>query len=190
MYKKLRRLSEIIICLIILLILIPLILIISIAIKIETDGPIIFLSKRTGIDDKIFLMPKFRTMFNRTKLSESNKIKNPEKKITKVGRILRKYSLDEIPQFLTVIQGKMSIVGPRPALLQQKELIKKRKKLGINRLKPGITGYAQINSRDKISLNKKIELDSIYLKNKNLLLDIKIFFKTFTVVINQKGILH
>ena len=190
MYKKLRRLSEIIICLIILLILIPLILIISIAIKIETDGPIIFLSKRTGIDDKIFLMPKFRTMFNRTKLSESNKIKNPEKKITKVGKILRKYSLDEIPQFLTVIQGKMSIVGPRPALLQQKELIKKRKKLGINRLKPGITGYAQINGRDKISLNKKIELDNIYLKNKNLLLDIKIFFKTFTVVLNHKGILH
>ena len=185
-----KRFFEIIFCLIIILILLPIILFIIISIKIETKGPAIFSSKRIGVNGSFFVMPKFRTMLNSTEVVESNKLMNKDSKITKVGKFLRKYSLDELPQFLSVIQGKMTFVGPRPALSSQTELLEKRKKLGIHRLKPGITGYAQINGRDMISLEQKIALEYEYLKKKNLILDIKIILKTFKVVFNKKGILH
>ena len=135
-------------------------------------------------------MPKFRTMYLNTEIVESSELKNPDKKITKVGKILRKYSLDELPQFITVISGKMAIVGPRPAVPSQKILLEKRKNLGIDKLKPGITGYAQINGRDMISLDEKIALEYEYLKKKNIIFDIIIILKTFKAVFNKKGFLH
>lgn len=172
------------------IIFLPLIIIVSILIKLETKGPIFFISERVGIDNKLFNMIKFRTMYLNTELVESNKIKNLDKKLTLVGRILRRYSIDEIPQFLSVILGKMSIVGPRPALNSQTNLIKKRTNLGIHQVKPGITGLAQINGRDMISVKKKIYYDQQYIKNKSILFDFIIIYKTIKVVFSKKGVLH
>lgn len=172
------------------MIFLPLVIFVSILIKLETKGPIFFVSERVGIDNKLFNMIKFRTMYLNTELVESNKIKNLNKKLTLVGRVLRRFSIDEIPQFLTVISGKMSIVGPRPALNSQIDLINMRTNLGIHKVKPGITGLAQINGRDMISLKKKIHYDYQYVKKKNILLDLIIIFKTIKVVFLKKGILH
>ena len=185
-----KRFFDIVFCLIIIFILSPLILLIALSIKLETKGSTIFLSKRVGVNNLIFTMPKFRTMLSNTEIVETNKLKNTDARITKVGKILRKYSLDELPQLFSVIQGKMTLVGPRPALPSQNELLEKRQKLGIHRIKPGITGYAQINGRDMISLDKKIDLEYEYLKNRNLFFDLKIIFKTIIIIFNQKGILH
>ena len=185
-----KRFFEIIFCLIIILILLPIILLIIISIKIDTRGPIIFFSKRVGVNNSIFIMPKFRTMFRDTEIVESSKLINTDSKITKVGKFLRKYSLDELPQFLSVIQGNMKIVGPRPALPSQNELLVKRKKLGIHKLKPGITGYAQINGRDDLSILEKVILDTEYLKRKSLLFDLKILFITFFRFFSREGISH
>ncbi len=185
-----RRIFEILICFLIVVLISPLMIIIIILIKYETKGSAFFLSKGVGINGSIYLMPKFRTMYLNTEIVESSELKNPDKKITKVGKILRKYSLDELPQFITVISGKMAIVGPRPAVPSQKILLEKRKNLGIDKLKPGITGYAQINGRDMISLDEKIALEYEYLKKKNIIFDIIIILKTFKAVFNQKGILH
>ena len=185
-----RRIFEILICFLIVVLISPLMIIIIILIKYETKGSAFFLSKRVGINGSIYLMPKFRTMYLNTEIVESSELKNPDKKITKVGKILRKYSLDELPQFITVISGKMAIVGPRPAVPSQKILLEKRKNLGIDKLKPGITGYAQINGRDMISLDEKIALEYEYLKKKNIIFDIIIILKTFKAVFNKKGFLH
>ena len=135
-------------------------------------------------------MPKLRTMFVNTPLIETNKLKNIKKKITKIGYTLRKFSLDELPQIYLVLTGKMSIVGPRPALISQKILNNKREKIGIHKLKPGITGLAQINGRDDILLNKKIYFDHQYLKNHSFFCDITIIIKTIYVVFKQKDISH
>ena len=168
---------------------IPFILI-SILIKIDSSGPIFFYSKRIGRNNKIFYMPKFRTMKINTPNLASDKLKNPNRYLTKVGIILRKYSLDETPQILSILLGKMSLVGPRPALFNQYTLINKRKKLKISILRPGLTGLAQINGRDSISLKKKIFYDYEYLKNNNLYYDLKILTKTILVVLKRKDISH
>ena len=190
MYKKLRRLSEIIICLIILLILIPLILIISIAIKIETDGPIIFLSKRAGINDKIFLMPKFRTMKTNTPDVATHLLNNPNEFITKSGFFLRKTSLDELPQIMSCLAGNMNLIGPRPALFNQNDLINLRDNYSINTMKPGITGYAQVNGRDKLTLEEKVKLEKYYCDNKSVYLNLKIIYQTLNYLIKRKNISH
>ncbi len=135
-------------------------------------------------------MYKFRTMFLNTEIVEKAKLQNQKIKITRFGKILRKYSLDELPQLICVFIGSMSLVGPRPALLDQVELINKRTKFGISSLKPGITGHAQVNGRDLISDDKKLELEIEYLKKKNLFFDLMIILRTIKVVINNKDILH
>lgn len=168
----------------------PFIFFISFSIKISSRGPIIYWSKRIGKEGRIFLMPKFRTMVTGTKAIASNKLKDPKKKIIFVGKFLRKLSLDEVPQFYSVLKGDMSIVGPRPALYNQNYLIKKRHKLGIYKIKPGITGLAQISGRDEISVHKKIYYDHQYLVNKNLILDIIIIIKTFYKIFNFNKIKH
>lgn len=165
-------------------------LIISILIKIDSTGPVFFISKRAGHNGNEFNMIKFRTMFVNTETVETSQLKNPSAKITKIGKTLRKYSFDEIPQFICVLFGSMSIVGPRPALSSQHDLLEKRKELGIHILKPGITGYAQINGRDFMSTDQKIAFEYDYLKNKSLLLDLKIIVKTIKVVVTQKGVSH
>lgn len=165
-------------------------IIISIFIKLDSNGPIIYFSNRIGQNNKIFKMLKFRTMYTNTPQIGSNELNDPEKYITSLGKYLRKFSLDELPQIINVMKGSMSIVGPRPALKSQKELIDNRKKLGISKLKPGITGLAQVKGRDNISLKKKIEFDLEYLKKNNLLYDLRIIFKTALAVLNRKDISH
>ena len=158
-------------------------LIVGIIIKLESSGPIFYVSKRIGKHNKIFLMPKFRTMDVNTPEIETSKF-NKKNKITSLGKYLRKFSIDELPQIISILKGDMSIVGPRPALFNQKELIKKRTKLGINKLVPGLTGLAQINVRDSTDWQSKFDYDCYYVSNISLLLDLKIFFKTLKLLFN------
>ena len=143
-----------------------------------SDTSVFFYSKRIGKNSKIFLMPKFKTMKDDSPNLATDVLKNPEKYYTKFGSFLRRFSLDEIPQFFCILSGEMSIVGPRPALFNQYTLIEKRKELGIDSLKPGITGLAQISGRDKLSTDQKVYYDNEYLKNNNILIDIQIIIKT------------
>ena len=149
-----------------LVITLPIMILIAFVILLESPGPIIYKSKRIGKNNKIFIMPKFRTMHLNTPEIETSKF-NKINKITKIGKFLRRFSLDEIPQIFSILNGNMSFVGPRPALFNQHDLIKKRTKLGIHKLKPGLTGLAQINGRDMISQKKKIFFDNQYLINRN-----------------------
>ncbi len=184
------RLFEIIFCSIIIILIFPIFILISIIIKIDSRGSVFFLSERVGINKTTFIMPKFRTMRTGTEIVETEKLIDSQDKITRFGRFLRKYSLDELPQLISVIRGNLSLVGPRPALPSQKELINRREELGINKIKPGITGYAQINGRDLLSLNEKIELELEYMKRKTLLFDILIIFKSLKVFFKHNEILH
>ena len=185
-----NRLTNFFLSLIFFLISSPLMLIISLLIKLDSRGPVFFISKRIGQNNQKFEMIKFRTMHINTELIESAKLKDPKSKVTKLGKIMRKLSIDEIPQFFCVIKGQMAIVGPRPALPTQLDLINNRKKHGIDKIMPGITGYAQINGRDLISDKEKLNLEIEYMKKKNFLLDLKIIFKTIKVVFNRIGISH
>ena len=172
------------------IILLPLIIIVAIIIKFDSKGPIFFISERIGLDNKKFKMIKFRTMFINTEIAETSKLKNPKLKVTKVGKFLRNYSIDEIPQFFNLILGNMTIVGPRPALPQQVKLINNRKKFGIHKIKPGVTGYAQVNGRDLITDSKKLNLEIEYIKNRSFYLDLKIVLQTFIVVFSKIGVSH
>jgi len=186
----LKRLFDIIFSFLCLVATLPLMILSILAIKLDSIGPIFFNSIRVGYNNKNFKMLKLRTMYEGTELIESNKIKNVNKKVTMTGKILRKYSIDELPQFISVIIGDMSVVGPRPALPSQKKIIIKRKKLGINLIKPGITGLAQINGRDKITESQKIKLDYEYLKKHNFSFDLKIILKTVFFTLKGKNISH
>ena len=168
---------------------IPLLLII-ILIRIDSKGPILFWSKRVGQYEEIFLMPKFRTMQIDTPQLATHLLDNHKDKVTSIGKILRKFSLDEIPQLYSILKGDMSLIGPRPALFNQKDLIKLRRKYKLNNIKPGLTGWAQVNGRDTISIEKKVILESFYEENKNLFLDIKIILMTLIKVVFIKDILH
>ena len=169
----------------ILLLLIPMVIIYLLIFFFDCKYPIYF-SSRVGIDNKLFLMPKFRTMAINTPQLSSDKIR--KKDITKIGKYLRLSSLDELPQLFLVLNGKMSLVGPRPALFNQKNLISMRKKFNIHKMKTGITGYAQINGRDELTLKEKLKYDIYYSKHISLSLDLLILFKTFFKVIGFKNI--
>ena len=157
-------------------------------IKLDSKGPIFNKSYRVGKNKSIFIMYKFRTMKLNTPIVHSNDLKNSANYITKIGVQLRKYSIDELPQILNVLLGDMSLVGPRPSLENQFELIKKRDFFEIHKIKPGLTGLAQINGRDNLDMNKKVELDNFYKNNQNIFLDIKIIIKTILIVIRTKDI--
>ena len=150
----------------------------------------IYFSRRIGKNSKIFIMPKFVTMKKDAPQVATHLLKNSDKYITKFGKFLRKTSLDEIPQLYSVIIGDMSLVGPRPALYNQYDLIKQRKYLKIDSLKPGITGYAQINGRDEISIKDKVQLDYFYFKNKSMKFDFKILLITIYKIVYKKNISH
>tara|TARA_Y100000746_G_C15296405_1_gene363781 strand:+ start:194 stop:655 length:462 start_codon:yes stop_codon:yes gene_type:complete len=149
--------------------------------------PIIYWSERVGKNNKVFKMPKFRSMRNITPLLPKEKLTRPNKWLTPIGAFIRKTSLDELPQFWCVIKGDMSIVGPRPALHNQFDLIDLRNNYGIQRIKPGITGWAQINGRDSISLEDKVKYDKKYLNSYSFILDLKIIFLTVIKVITFEG---
>ena len=163
---------------------------ISIAIKTTSPGKVLFWSERVGKDNKIFLMPKFRTMRVGTPQLATHLLKNVDEAYTPIGKSLRSYSLDELPQLLSVLKGDMSFVGPRPALFNQDDLIDLRGKLDINRLKPGITGWAQINGRDELSIEEKANFDREYVDRKSLSFDFYIIWLTVLKVIKKDGVSH
>ena len=185
-----KRLLDIIFALIgIMIFMVPYLFILSL-VKTTSSGPIIYWSKRLGRDGKLFMMPKFRTMKINTPELSTNKLNNAKQYLTPIGSFLRRTSLDETPQFFSVLKGDMSLVGPRPALYNENDVILKRKKLGIDVLKPGITGWAQINGRDEITLKTKIELDYEYFKKQSISFDFFIILRTIVYVINSKNIIH
>ena len=183
-----KRTMDLIFSLILFIVLIPIFIIIAIIIKIDSKGPIIFKQRRIGKNGAEFLIYKFRTMKVNTPNLATDKFNSAHNYITRIGALLRKTSLDELPQLMNVIKGEMSFVGPRPALYNQYDLIEMRGRKRINDYLPGITGYAQTNGRDMISDNEKVKLDEYYVTNQSMMLDIKIVFSTFINVIFKKDI--
>lgn len=165
-------------------------LLIALLIKLTSAGPVLYISKRVGQHSRLFDMPKFRTMRIDTPELATNKLSNPEVYLTPVGHVLRKTSLDELPQIFSVLCGNMSLVGPRPALFNQDDLIARRKECGIDNLRPGITGWAQVNGRDDISLDIKMQLDDEYMARQSFWFDIRIMLLTIYVITDRKNISH
>ena len=173
------------------IILSPLLLILCIAIKLDSPGPIFFTQKRVGIHKTYFQIYKFRTMRTDTpKDMPTHMLANPEQYITKTGRFLRKTSLDELPQIFNIFKGDMSIVGPRPALWNQDDLVAERDKYGANDVTPGLTGWAQINGRDELEIPVKAKLDGEYVKKYGFTMDVRCFFGTFLSVLRQDGVVE
>jgi O-antigen biosynthesis protein WbqP len=168
----------------------PFIIIIGIVILIEDGFPIFFEQKRVGVNCSFFRIIKFRTMKNDTPNVATHLLLNPEKYLLKFGKFLRQTSLDELPNLLNIINGDMKFIGPRPALFNQKDLMELRVLHGIESLKPGITGWAQVNGRDEISIEEKVKYEKEYLLKKSIKLDLLILFKTFQNIIGKKNIKH
>lgn len=185
-----KRFFDTVVALISLMILCIPMLIISLLIKLTSKGPVLYWSDRVGRNNRIFQMPKFRTMRINTPVVATHLLENPNKYLTPIGPFLRKLSLDELPQLWSVLRGDMSFVGPRPALYNQDDLIELRTKKGIHGLVPGITGWAQINGRDDLPIPIKIGYDEYYMKNKSFFLDLKILCLTFYKVIKTEGVDH
>jgi len=164
--------------------------IIALFIKLTSNGSVLFWSKRIGVDNEIFLMPKFRTMKKDTPDVATHLLRNPEQFLTSIGPFLRRTSLDEIPQLYSVLLGNMSLVGPRPALFNQEDLINLRTAKGIHKLKPGITGWAQVNGRDEISIPEKVSLEEEYLNKRSFMMDMRIIWLTLIKVIFHDNITH
>ena len=158
--------------------------------KLTSKGPILYCSDRVGINNGIFRMPKFRTMIVDTPAVATHFMKDPDVYLTPVGSLLRKFSLDELPQLYSVLKGDISFVGPRPALYNQDDLIGLRTGKGIHKLIPGITGWAQVNGRDELSIPVKVEFDEYYLKNRSFAFDLKILWMTFVKVVRREGVVH
>lgn len=191
MYMKVKRLIDIILSLIGLIVLSPIFLILIIAIKIDSRGPVLFKQKRVGINKTHFNILKFRTMrIDTPKDTPTHLLSNPEQYITKMGKFLRKTSLDELPQIWNIFVGQMSIIGPRPALWNQYDLIAERDKYGANDVPPGLTGWAQINGRDELPIEIKAKLDGEYVEKISLLMDIKCFFGTIVSVVKSDGVVE
>lgn len=183
-----KRLIDIVLSFIAIVILLIPIAIISLIILITDPGPIFFKQKRFGKDQKLFKILKFRTMKVNTPDIPTDELKNPEQYITSIGKILRKTSLDELPQVFNIFVGQMSFIGPRPALWNQDKLIELREKVHANDVRPGLSGWAQINGRDNISEQKKAKLDGEYMQKLSLAFDIKCFFGTFTKAFKGEGV--
>ena len=190
-YFFIKRIIDVVLSLIAIIILFIPCVIISICIKASSKGPVFFKQKRVGKNKKYFMIYKFRTMRADTpKDMPTHMLNNPDLYITKVGRILRKTSLDELPQIINIIKGDMSIVGPRPALWNQDDLIAERDKYHANDIRPGLTGLAQISGRDELEIPVKAKLDGEYTNNISFWLDVKIFFKTLIKVFESDGVVE
>jgi O-antigen biosynthesis protein WbqP len=163
---------------------------VAISIFLEDGLPIFFKQKRVAINNSFFYIYKFRSMKKNTPNVATHLLTNPKQHLLKIGVLLRKLSLDELPNFINIIKGEMVFVGPRPALFNQYDLIALRVATGVDKLKPGITGWAQINGRDEISIEEKVKFEEEYLKRKSLFFDLFIIFKTFANVLFSKGVAH
>ena len=190
-YMGIKRCVDFVLALVALILFWWVLLILCIAIKIDSPGPILFKQKRVGLHKTHFNILKFRTMrIDTPKDMPTHMLSNPDQYITKVGKFLRKSSLDELPQIINILKGEMSIVGPRPALWNQYDLIEERDKYGANDVVPGLTGWAQINGRDELEIPVKAKLDGEYVEKFGLAMDIKCFFGTITAVLSHKGVVE
>jgi O-antigen biosynthesis protein WbqP len=186
-----KQVIDFILSLIGLIVLSPVFLILIIFIKLDSKGPILFKQRRIGKDKKEFYILKFRTMkIDTPKDTPTHLLENPESFITKVGRFLRKSSLDELPQILNILKGEMSIIGPRPALWNQYDLIAERDKYGANDITPGLTGWAQINGRDELLIEIKAKLDGEYVEKMGFFMDVKCFLGTIVSVVKSDGVVE
>lgn len=168
----------------------PVLLAIAIAVRLDSPGPALHWSRRIGRDNAIFPMPKFRTMRTGAPDVATHLLQDPQAWVTPVGRFLRRTSLDELPQLWSVLKGDMSLVGPRPALFNQDDLVALRTQAGVHRLRPGVTGWAQVNGRDELPIPRKVELDAEYLARRSLGLDLKILLRTALTAFSGRGVRH
>lgn len=191
MYAAVKKIMDRVLAFVGLIVLSPIFLVLIIAIKIDSRGPILFKQKRVGIHKSHFNILKFRTMrIDTPKDMPTHLLQNPEQYITKVGKFLRKTSLDELPQIINILKGDMSIVGPRPALWNQYDLIAERDKYGANDVLPGLTGWAQINGRDELPIDVKARLDGEYVAQRGFVMDMKCLFGTVVSVVKQDGVVE
>ena len=179
-----------IVALLLFFILLPIFVILAIIILLEDGFPVFFTQKRVGINNSFFKIYKFRSMKKNTPNVATHLLNNPDQYLLKIGKFIRKTSLDELPNLINIIKGEMVFVGPRPALYNQDDLMEFRVATGVSKLKPGITGWAQINGRDEISIAEKVKLEQEYLYRKSFLFDMEIIIKTFTNVLFSKGVSH
>ena len=190
-YRYFKRVIGFVISLIGFIVLIPVFLILIVCIKLDSKGPILFKQRRIGLHKKEFNILKFRTMkIDTPKDTPTHLLENPDMYITRVGKFLRKTSLDELPQIINIIKGEMSIVGPRPALWNQYDLIEERDKYGANDILPGLTGWAQVHGRDELEIEEKAKLDGYYVKHLGFKLDVQCFFLTIKSVLKSEGVVE
>ena len=192
MYQRfIKRLIDIALSLVGLVVLAIPMLVFSLIVKLDSPGPVLFWQKRVGIHKETFMMPKFRTMYTDTPANmPTHLLSDPQKWITRSGAWFRKLSIDELPQILCIFTGKMSIIGPRPALWNQDDLIEERDKYGANDVRPGLTGWAQINGRDELEIPVKARLDGEYVQNISFLFDCRCFFGTIFKVLRHDGVVE
>ena len=192
MYKKFaKRMIDLVLSGCAIVVLFPVLLFLMIAIKVDSPGPVFFRQKRVGIHKTHFGILKFRTMrIDTPKDCPTHLLENPEQWITKVGKFLRKTSLDELPQLFNIFVGQMSVIGPRPALWNQFDLIEERDKYGANDVMPGLTGWAQINGRDELPIDVKAKLDGEYVQNLSFAFDVKCFLGTIVSVLKHEGVVE
>ncbi len=190
-YLKFKRVIDFVLALTGLIILMPVFLLLIVTIKIDSRGPVFFKQKRVGVHKTHFNILKFRTMrIDTPKDMPTHMLKNPEQYITRVGKFLRKTSLDELPQIINILKGDMSIIGPRPALWNQYDLLEERDKYGANDVVPGLTGWAQINGRDELEIPIKAKLDGEYIRKMSFAFDVKCFWGTIIAVLRSDGVVE
>ena len=168
----------------------PILLLLALIIKVTSPGPILFKQRRIGKDNQEFMIYKFRTMRIDTPNVATHLLKNPEQYITSIGKFMRKTSLDELPQLFNILKGEMSVVGPRPALYNQYDLIDMRTKVNVHTIKPGLTGLAQVSGRDELDLDKKVYFDELYLSKQSFFYDLKLIFLTVVKVFKSEGVVE
>ena len=185
-----KRIFDLLVALGLMLILAPLFLLVVLAVRLTSNGPVLFRTQRVGKGNKLFTMYKFRTMRTDTPQVATHLLKEPDQFLTPIGKLLRRTSIDELPQLINVVLGEMSLVGPLPALFNQDDLIALRTAGGVHEMTPGVTGWAQVNGRDELPIPEKVKLDDWYLKNRSFWLDLKIVGMTVFKVIRKEGVGH
>ena len=185
-----KRIFDLLLVVVILVLIVIPMLLIAIAVRLSSKGSALYWSNRIGRNSEIFMMPKFRSMLTDAPAIATHLLDNPDAYLSPIGGFLRLSSLDELPQLFSVLKGDMSFVGPRPALFNQDNLISFRREKGIDRLLPGITGWAQVNGRDILSITDKIDLDEVYMQRQSFWFDMKILWMTFLKVVKRDGVSH
>lgn len=185
-----KRLFDLLLALILIPLVAPIVLLVALAVRLTSSGPVLYWSERIGKRNVIFKMPKFRSMRVDTPAVATHLLTDPRAYLTPIGSFLRKSSLDELPQLLSILAGDMSFVGPRPALFNQEDLIALRTDKGVHQLVPGLTGWAQVNGRDELPVSQKVELDAEYLRRRSMIFDLQILWLTAAKVLRRDGVSH